>query len=72
MEGRMKKFFNILVAVLFFCLCLSGTFFAQEQYGHIRGKVTDVDDEPLPGVLITLECPLYGTRSATSLMRWRG
>jgi len=62
----MKKTLAIPVSVLFFCLCISGIAFAQEQYGNIRGKVTDSDKEPLPGVTITLECPLYGIRSMMS------
>ena len=62
----MKKFIAIQVSLLFFFLSLSGLSYAQEQYGNIRGRVTDVNDEPLPGASITLECPLYGTRSVTS------
>ncbi len=62
----MKKFIAIPISVLFFCLCISGISLAQEQYGNIRGKVTDTNDEPLPGVTVTLECPLYGTRAMMS------
>jgi len=62
----MKKSLAVLVFILLFCLFVSSTSLAQEQYGHIRGKVTSADEEPLPGVAVTLECPLYGTRSMTS------
>lgn len=62
----MKKHLAILCVFLFFCLFIFGVSIAQEQYGNIRGKVTDSNDEPLPGVTVTLECPLYGARSMIS------
>jgi len=49
-----------------FCQFISGVSVSQEQYGHIRGKVADSNDEPLPGVTVTLECPEYGLRSMMS------
>lgn len=66
-EGRMKKLLMFFGFFLFFILFFAiGTSHAQEQYGHIRGKVTDSNQEPLPGVTVSLECPLYGTRSMMS------
>jgi hypothetical protein len=62
----MKRSLAILGFVLLFLFVSSGISLAQEQYGNIRGKVTDSDKEPLPGVTITLECPLYGARSVMS------
>jgi hypothetical protein len=62
----MKRSLAIMVSILFFCLNLSEISLAQEQYGNIRGKVTDSKKEPLPGVTVTLDCPLYGTRSKMS------
>ena len=55
---------SIIVFLLFILFTFTtGPSFAQEQYGHIRGKVTDSENVPLPGVTITLECPLYSTRT---------
>ena len=48
----MKKSIAIPISLLFFCLCISGISLAQEQYGNIRGKVTDTSDEPLPDVSV--------------------
>ncbi len=62
----MKKCLAIPFFIFLFCLFISGISLAQEQYGNIRGKVTDANKEPLPGVIVTLECPLYGTRSMIS------
>jgi len=66
MSTRQKQFAVLFVFLVFF-LFISSISLAQEQYGHIRGKVTDTNDEPLPGVTVTLECPLYGTRTMMSL-----
>jgi hypothetical protein len=62
----MKRSLAILGFALFFLLVSTGISLAQEQYGNIRGKVTDANKEPLPGVTVTLECPLYGSRSMIS------
>ena len=56
----MKKALVFLVGFLCLWTFLSG----QEQYGNIRGKVTDEEGEPLPGVSLTLICPLFGNRTA--------
>jgi hypothetical protein len=62
----MKKYLFLVALILFSCFLISGISLAQEQYGNIRGKVTDSNKEPLPGVSVSLECPLYGTRSIMS------
>jgi len=62
----MKKSLPYLCCFVLFCQFISGVSFSQEQYGNIRGKVTDSNDEPLPGVTVTLECPEYGLRSMLS------
>jgi hypothetical protein len=62
----MRKSFTILGFFLFFFIFISSFSLAQEQYGNIRGRVTDSNKEPLPGVTVTLECPLYGARSMMS------
>jgi len=62
----MKKSLTILVVSFLICLFVSDISPAQEQYGNIRGKVTDSNKEPLPGVTVTLDCPLYRARSMIS------
>ncbi|MCJ7586625.1 MAG: carboxypeptidase-like regulatory domain-containing protein [Candidatus Aminicenantes bacterium] len=39
---------------------------AQEQYANVRGQVVDTDGQPLPGVAVTLESPLFAPRSETT------
>ena len=52
------------LSVLFICLILfSSLAFSQEQYGNIRGVVTDEQGVPIPGVTVTLESELYNPRS---------
>ena len=53
-------------ALLAAVLLLSGTAFAQVQYGNIRGVVVDADGNPLPGATLTLESTLFPSRSITS------
>jgi len=53
-------------AVLGALLVLSGLTYAQEQYGNVRGQVVDTDGQPLPGVAVTLESPLFAPRSETT------
>jgi hypothetical protein len=62
----MKKSLTILFVSFLICLFVSDISPAQEQYGNIRGKVTDSNKEPLPGVTVTLDCPLYRARSMIS------
>lgn len=62
----MKKIQAGFCLFLIILLFTSGGTLAQEQYGHIRGKVTDSNKEPIPGVTVILECPLYGMRSMVS------
>ncbi|MFC2156680.1 carboxypeptidase regulatory-like domain-containing protein [Acidobacteriota bacterium] len=59
---------TLFKASLFFIIFILFTGFssAQEQYGHIRGIIVDTNKEPVPGVMITLECPRFGIRSRTS------
>jgi hypothetical protein len=40
--------------ILFIMLCLVGAFSFAQEYGNIRGKVTDPEGAPLPGVTVTL------------------
>ena len=60
--GKMK-FWGILLALLgIFCISAFG-----QQTGEIRGKITDEQDEALPGVTITARSPkLQGMRTALS------
>jgi hypothetical protein len=60
--GKMK-FWGILLALLgIFCISAFG-----QQTGEIRGKITDEQDEALPGVAITAKSPkLQGLRTALS------
>jgi hypothetical protein len=53
-------------ALLGALLILSGLTYAQEQYGNVRGQVVDTDGQPLPGVTVTLESPLFAPRSVTT------
>ncbi len=62
----MNRRLVILSSFLVFCLSMGGLLNAQEQYGHIRGKVLDENEEPLPGATIVLECPQYGNHSRIS------
>ena len=43
-----------------------GASFSQEQYGNIRGVVTDAGGEPIPGAALALESALLSPRSALS------
>ena len=62
----MKRSLVFVCAFLIFCILSPDISLAQEQYGNIRGRVTDSNDEPLPGVAVSLDCLLYGTRYMTS------
>jgi hypothetical protein len=53
-----KSLFLFLCFFLFF-----GLSYSQEQYGNIRGIVQDDHGQALPGVAVTLESELYGSRS---------
>lgn len=50
---------------LFICIfiILFSMVFGQQQYGNLRGTVTDTEGEPLPGVNITLASEEFGNRS---------
>jgi len=63
----MKKNLAVPVVIFFFSIIISHISLAQDQYGNIRGRVTDTNNGPLPGVTVTLDCPLYGKRTVTSL-----
>lgn len=54
--------------VLAFCLSalFVGPSMAQEQYANVRGQVVDTDGQPLPGVAVTLQSPLFAPRSETT------
>jgi hypothetical protein len=62
----MKVFIHSLMIFLFCFYASSSQTFAQEQYGHIRGCVTDAEDAPLSGVTVTLASPQYGLRTVKS------
>ncbi|TRZ92735.1 TonB-dependent receptor [bacterium] len=63
----MGRFRSVNLA-LAFCLSILfvGPSMAQEQYANVRGQVVDTDDQPLPGVTVTLESPLFAPRSETT------
>lgn len=67
-EGQMKKILPILLASFVIFFWVWNLSLAQEQYGHIRGRVMDSNKEPLPGVTVTLDCPLYAPRSMQSTL----
>jgi len=53
------------LSVLFVSLILFVSInFAQEQYGNIRGVVQDEQGSAIPGVVVSLESELYGSRPA--------
>jgi hypothetical protein len=49
MEGKMKKILSIV-----FLLFLLGAFAFAQEFGGIKGTVTDTDKVPLPGATVTL------------------
>lgn len=54
----MKKL-SIMLTIF---LLITGLCSAQEQYGNIRGSVTDTEGTPLPGVTVSLESEQYAPR----------
>jgi hypothetical protein len=58
----MKKAIVLCLGLLCLLIFLAG----QEQYGNIRGKITDRDGVPIPGASIILDCELFGRRSVSS------
>jgi len=57
---------NILRTSFIILLCLSffSIFYAQERTGIIKGKITDEEGNPLPGVTVTVKGPAVAQRTA--------
>jgi hypothetical protein len=60
-EENLRKIFTIVVAFL-----LLGLFVSAQDFGAIRGKVSDEDGSPLPGVSVTLSGSKIALMSAVS------
>jgi hypothetical protein len=66
---RLRKALSIIFVLLF-----AGSLMAQVRTGHLYGKITDEDGNPLPGVTITLTgartAPLISISSAEGIYRF--